>query len=271
MDNADLTRSMQKMMAEMAAMRAELNDLKARGNVVTAPPVQQKAAPVVSTTRRTALRRLAGGILAGLAIGGVTAALPDQAAAKFVAAKGLGAIIVPPNGTITGSVPDGTVYGLYATSDATTDLTNYGPDTKVGVMGLSTSTAAGSTYYGVFGQSMDYGVYGNSSGGGYGVYGTSVTYGVFGKGNFSGILGKTDSSSGNGVLGEANGGRGVYGTSSSGVGVFASSSSGASLSISPSNEPSGGTRAKGDMYVDLSGNLHIYNGTAWRTVTTTVG
>lgn len=76
MDTSDLTPGMQDMMAEMAAMRAELNELKTRANALTSPPSQpqpvQEARPVASTTRRKALLKLGGGLVAA----GLGASLP---------------------------------------------------------------------------------------------------------------------------------------------------------------------------------------------------
>ena len=67
MDNSDLTSGMQEMMAEMAAMRAELNELKASANALVAPPQPvHKLERVASTTRRKALLKLGGGLVAGL-------------------------------------------------------------------------------------------------------------------------------------------------------------------------------------------------------------
>ena len=83
METDDLTSSMQNMLAEMAAMRAELNDLKARAKVVVTPlqPVHSLET-VVPTTRRKALIKLGGGLAAaGLSISLpilTTSAAPDQ-------------------------------------------------------------------------------------------------------------------------------------------------------------------------------------------------
>ncbi len=111
MSDQDLSSAMQEMMAQMARMQAELDSLKERAQALP----QNVSQPIakVSTTRRKLLRRLAGGLVAGLAVGGIGAILPQQAEAKFASAKGWGAIVLPPGGTITGSTPAGTVYGLY--------------------------------------------------------------------------------------------------------------------------------------------------------------
>jgi hypothetical protein len=75
MDNPDLTSTMQEMMAEMAAMRAELSELKTRANlIVPTQPVQptQEASPLAATTRRRALRKMGGSLVAA----GLGASLP---------------------------------------------------------------------------------------------------------------------------------------------------------------------------------------------------
>lgn len=211
-NNQDLTLAMQEMMAQMAELRAELASLKAPAQALPqpAPPAQDK--PPVSTTRRKLLRRLAGGLLAGLAVGGIGASLPQQAEAKFVAAKGWGAIVVPPGGTLTGTVPSGTVYGLYATTDLDTDISTYTTNSKIGVIGLINTAASGSTYYGVFGQAFNYGVYGNSPDG-IGVYGNSKTTGVYGKATAGTSYGVIGNAIYTGVRGEG-GTYGVTGTAS---------------------------------------------------------
>lgn len=250
----DLTTTMQEMMAQMARMQAELDSLKARAQVLPQPAPQTK--PQVSTTRRKMLGRLAGALGTVVAVGAGAALLPQNVEARFVAAKGWGAIVVPPGGTITGNTPSGTVYGLYATSDATTNIGSYLQNYKIGVVGLNTSSASGSKYYGVYGEAYDVGVYGKSS-----------STGVTGEG-YRGIIGL---GAGVGVTGEGNS-WGVYGYSSNGVGIYAVSGIGATpFSIAPGSQPSVGIRNRGDIYVDNYGNMHIYNGTEWRTVTTTAG
>lgn len=101
MSEQDLTPAMQELMVQMVRMQTELNSLKERANLVIPP--EPPAKPIVSTTRRKVLRRLAGGLLAGLAVGSVGAALPQQAEAKFVAAGGAGAIVMPSGSTLSGS------------------------------------------------------------------------------------------------------------------------------------------------------------------------
>lgn len=241
MNEQDLTATMQTMMAEMAAMRAELAELKGRANTLIQPqpqpnqPVKQK----VSTTRRNTLRRLGLALLGGAATATVLGSASSTVQAKVTAhpqgglANMAGMLVVPPGSVDPGgTAPSNSYYGLIATGD--------NPNT----FNLS-SLPVGNT--GVFGQGNSYGVYGKSAirgvygdGNSYGVYGTSTLYGVFGN-------------------------------SYSGNGLFAFSSIGAPLSINSGNEPTGGTRSQGDMYVDSSGNLHIYNGSGWRTVTTTAG
>jgi hypothetical protein len=176
MDNPDLASSMQEMMAEMAAMRAELDDLKNRANAVTKLEPVQPVKPVVSTNRRTVLRKLAGGLLAGLAVGSVAVAMPDLAQAKFVAAGGAGAIVMPPGGTTGGSLSPTGSYGLIASSSTSLNLAGIGAGYKIGVYG--SSSAAGTNVYGVYGQGGDTGVYGQGTS--TGVAGAGATYGVSG-------------------------------------------------------------------------------------------
>ncbi len=276
MSDQTLTDTVAQLTAQVAAMQAELSGqrqeiARLNGKLPVIEPATQPTAtldPAVATltanpSRRRMLRRLAGGMLAGLAVGSVATSLPPPVEAKFVAAKGFGAIVMPPGSTITGTVPAGTVYGLYATADATSDLTGYGANTKVGVMGLLTSTESGSTYYGVFGQAKNYGVYGQGSS--YGVYGKGDTFGVAGAGYY-GVHG-----TGTTYWVYGYGTTGVYGHSFNGVGVKADSGPGVPFRIVSGNPPTSPGRVKGDMYVDTSGNLHIHNGSEWRLVTTTAG
>lgn len=230
----DLTPTMEELMAQMARMQAELNELKTRATAVTSsvqqPQPVQEARLVVSTTRRTALRRLAGGMLAGLALAG-GAALPESAEAKLVVnvpGQGgrIGAVITA-DGTnqIINNFPVGTTYkyglvvlsgtGSYDLSVAANvipfttgvfavgDLSGY----SSGVYGRGTYGVYGKGTYGVYGEAIPgstYGVYGSSSGsdstgvlgvGYYGVQGNGI-YGVYG-------------------YGSGTGGTGVYGTSNS--------------------------------------------------------
>jgi hypothetical protein len=167
MVNTDLTSTMHKMMAEMGAMRAELDDLKKRANAVarTEPePIEQPLRPaVISTTRRKALRRLAGGLLAGLSVAGVAAILPGQAEAGFARSGGAGAILLPAGGTVSYYLPGTSSYGLIATPDSNLDL-RFMPSDNIGVVGYTLNPSSNS--YGIYGESnAGSGVFGFSENG----------------------------------------------------------------------------------------------------------
>jgi hypothetical protein len=110
----------------------------------------------------------------------VAATLPEQAEAKFVAAGGAGAVVMIPGGTVSGSLPSSTCYGLVATTDPSLTLSSFAQNTRIGVFGLAASIFGGVTNYGVFGQGGEYGVKGKANT--YGVYGESSGYGVYGSG-----------------------------------------------------------------------------------------
>ena len=120
MSEQDLTRSIQEMMAEMAAMRAELNNLKQRTNILTKSEIEPEqpaaAKPVLPANRRKVLRRLAGGLLAGVGMIGVAASLPGEAEAKISVNptsqnNRIGAIITTPGDTTSGTLyNDGTTF-----------------------------------------------------------------------------------------------------------------------------------------------------------------
>lgn len=161
MDNANLTSTLQEMLVKMEAMQAELNGLKQRANAVTiTQEVEQPARPAVSTTRRKVLRRLAGGLLTGLAVGSVAAAMPETVEASFVRSGGAGAIVMRPGGTVTGSLPATTFYGLIATPDSTLNIGAYSAGYTAGVLGTNAGTT---NSFGLFGQSADTGVYGSGT------------------------------------------------------------------------------------------------------------
>ena len=82
-EQQDLTPAMQAMMAQMARMQAELDSLKTKAHSLPQVAVQPKAE--VSTSRRKLLRQLAGGLVAGLVVGGIGAAMPGAAEAKLSA------------------------------------------------------------------------------------------------------------------------------------------------------------------------------------------
>ena len=240
MDNADLTPSMQELMAQMARMQAELNDLKQRANAVSQP--DQPAKPAVSTTRRRALRKMAGGLLTGLGVAGVAAALPSSAEAKIIANptgqnNRIGAIITAPGNTVTGSLYDdgsGFKLGLVVLSRSaspTLDISNFGNiivqgDTAILARGEYNGLVGSGGIYGVFG-SGNYGVYG--SGANTGVFGYGGTYGVFGNGqNGTGVYGT--SSGGHAVMADGNGtglnGAALYAKNPPGIAAWADNNSG---------------------------------------------
>jgi hypothetical protein len=189
MSDQALSHKLELMMARMAAMQAEINTQRHEiSRLNSSLRLSAAEAPVDATpanpnpTRRRMLRRLAGGMLAGLAIGGAAAAIPENAQARLVAdptsidnSRRVGAIIVPPGTDTLGGIPAGgpTVkYGLVATDgyNSTFKLSNL-PGVSAGVFGNG--------YIGVFGDGVDSGVYG--IGFTNGVYGDGY-YGVHGNG-----------------------------------------------------------------------------------------
>lgn len=205
MNNQDLTRTIEQLMAEMSLLREELTRLKAappEGPATAVTPVKPSAG--FSSSRRRMLGRLAAGLLVGVgAAAGAGAVLPGEAQAKFVTSPRATTIIVPPNGSVTGSIPANTVYGLIVTPDANLDFSPFSDNVKGGVLGITTQN--GGT--GVFGQGPDSGVNGFSPSGigvkgfsagnranSYGVYGettsqTAQTSGVFGVSPINGVFG----------------------------------------------------------------------------------
>lgn len=247
MDNSNLTQTMQEMQAQMMAMRAELNDLKQQAKVVNRPQpepesVEQPTPPLVSTTRRRTLRRLAGGLVAGLAVGSVAAARPQQAQAKFVAAGGAGAIVMPSGATLSGSPSNGNTYGLVGTPDSTLAMSSLSSVTKAGVVGITAATTSFS--YGVFGSGV-VGIFGTGNTavtGNSGVNGLGY-YGVVGNGTQNGVRGISikgigvygSSSNSTGIEGNSTAGTGVYGNSTEGAGVFGSSTNNSGVFGSSTN------------------------------------
>ncbi len=142
-----------------------------------------------------------------------------------------------------------------------------GTDTR-GVYGISWSSGG----HGVHGYSyLDVGVYGQSDGGagveghgtsagvaGFGLNGvfgeSSTAQGVYGHGAATtgqnwGVMGRTESSSGTGVEGDApHGGTGVSGASSTGVGVYghATATAGTNIGVKGQTESPSGTGVEGD-------------------------
>ncbi len=99
------------------------------------------------------------------------------------------------------------------------------------------------------------------------IVGYSNNTGVYGSGSTTGVQGESNATGVAGLGAEL----GVYGYSYAGTALLGYGYSGVPLHLNPTAQPTTGTRRQGDMYVDLSGNLHIWNGIQWRTVTTTAG
>ncbi len=81
-NSQDLDPAIQEMVAEMATMRAELTGLKARADLIIPQQPVQQTNPLGATTRRKALRKLGGGIVAASLAASVplftTSAAPGQ-------------------------------------------------------------------------------------------------------------------------------------------------------------------------------------------------
>src|SRR4051794_22499947 len=117
MNDQDLTPSMQELMAQISRMPSSVDKLKEKAQVLSQPA--SPAQPVLSTTRRNALRRLAGGLLAGAGMIGAAAVLPGAAEAKLTARAGrIGAIATANGDSTSNDLPSGTFkYGLLALSN----------------------------------------------------------------------------------------------------------------------------------------------------------
>jgi hypothetical protein len=264
MSDQALTDTVAQLMAQMAAMQAKMDSLQAQAQV-QAPPTSLNNVinaednnnyKPSNPSRRRMLRRLAGGMLAGLAVGTVAAAVPESAQARLVidptapdSSRRVGAVVVPPGTAIPSGVPSGTAgvkYGLVATdgSDSTFDLTKL-PGASIGVY------SNGYTM-GVYGFSSNTGVYGQGSI--YGVHGFSSNTGVYGQGSNIGVEGQSSNTGvyGSGIV------SGVYGNSTGGVGVKADSGTGVPFRIVSGAQPTSLGRVYGDMYVDANGNLFIW-------------
>lgn len=198
MDTSDLTPGMQEMMAEIAAMRAEFNALKEQAQALPLPAqpsgTSASATGTPISTRRRALRRLAGGLLIGLAAGGValTTGSGDSLAKTSVNPAGtnnqIGAFIVPPGKPLPTGIPYNTRnFGLIATDGNSLAVNNL-PDPiniQTGVLGYTTGGDGVAGYASSIGGIGVYG-YSNSSSFGYGVYGTAAglnSYGGYFEGN----------------------------------------------------------------------------------------
>jgi hypothetical protein len=229
----------------------------------TASLKYQPPQPSVKPTLRVSLKRFFSRLF-----GRASEPASNSLRARVIADRNarIGAIIKPPGvGSTTGTSLGTAEIGLVATGDKTLNLTDINSSDPVGVYGFCESGN------GIKGASKQMS----------GVIGTSVQ----GKG----IEGLSYNSAG--VYGESSNDNGVYGHSIEGIGVFAASDKGAPFHIKPGTQPvefpyystpygSDGPvlmsdvfhktykPAIGDMYVDTSGNLHIYNGTDWKQVVT---
>lgn len=178
----------------------------------------QPQSPSPKVGRRRLLRGLAVGMLGGTTL--ALAAKPDTTQAKFVAATGTGAIVVPPGGVLTKNLPPNTLYGLVATSDSTLDLTTLPSGFHAGVIGTGEyGVAAKGSSTGLFSlgtASNSTGVYAQA--GDTGVYAQGDNQGVYGQGGNRGVYGFGTNSVGIGVEG-VGGNRGVSGTGGN-IGVF---------------------------------------------------
>jgi hypothetical protein len=263
--------TLETLLAEITTLRQELTDqrrevtnLKAQLAQTTPTPSQP---PTLNPSRRRAIARVAA-----LALGGVAAATlaaPADLEAKIIINPSgqnnrIGAIIQPPGAaTPTNSPGNSARIGLVASPDSSLDLSGLNGASPIGVYGYA-PTGVGVVGDGPF----IIGVQGTSAAG-TGVAGTGGSNGVSGSStNGLGVFGITGN--GTGVRGNSyNNGIGVSGTANTGTGVSATSSTGAPLHITPGNQPTyGGTGSpsQGDMYMDTSGNLHIYDGTSWKLV-----
>lgn len=281
MDNSDLTQVMQELMIKMARMEMELKDLKQRATALPKSEPEQLTKSVRSTTRRKALRRLAGGLLAGVAVMGVATTLPEQAEAKIIANptsqnNRIGAIITAQGDSASGSlynpnpfpVPGDNPpfkYGLVVLSatgpynlSSSSNVRN--DDTAIFAVGAGTGIYARGNS-GVIGVgNLGVSGFGSVNQNSIGVYGQGPLYAVQG---FNGVGGAGTS----GVRGEGNnigvwgycngGGAGLYGSQNNG---FAAAVLDGDLLIHPSIPFSGSgiTPSAGNLYV--KGSIH-YNGT----------
>ncbi len=237
---------------QVAEQQKEIARLKSSVPPQIIPP------PEPLTTRRRMLGRLAGVMLAGVAVVG-SGALAGTAQANVVAGSNPGAYILPKGAAITGFLP-GYRYGLVASSDANFDQGNL-IDSDTGVSGVSTTSRG----VGVFGLNTNAGIgvlgY-NTDNLGIGVYGyvnTGLGIGVYGFSDSAAGLGVSGANlNGTAIYGDSGYSFGVHGRSYGGVGVLAESSVGVPLKVYPGLEPTVGTRSYGDIYVDATGKIYIW-------------
>jgi len=271
--------------AELAAMRARVEQLEALQAQPVAPRNQ-------ATSRRKLLKNLFASSAVGVAGFAAASVVGTRVALAGVTSNPnsqVGAFAQPSGFTFSGTPPSGFYWGLVGTPASTFDFSSL-PNINAGVFGYAVSNVgvygkSGGTsipYAGVYAEntSTGPGIYATSASG-TGIYSTSNspssgTAGVVGVNTSAyggvGVLGST-TFDGVGVAGTSNdvgvsgiGFRGVVGSSNNGTGVVASSTSGAPLRITPGAQPTSGIRQQGEVYVDTSGNLWIYNGSTWKQV-----
>ncbi|HEX2909656.1 MAG TPA: hypothetical protein VH186_02535 [Chloroflexia bacterium] len=241
----DLSSTVQELMAQLIQVKAELDRLKAHSQALPQSVAQSKAKVEVSTTRRNLLRRLAGGLVAGLAVGGIGASLPQPAEAKLSSnptGNGLsgrvGMLVMPPGASVSGTMGGGSTnkVGLLVSGDTSFNVNAIAPTVNSAIIAYdnnngSTIVGLSQTGIAIYGQTdSNYAVRGVSTSS-YGVYGTtsntsntssSATAGVLGTstGNYDAGVKGTNDNLGYGVYGKCDGGNGVLGTSDNGYGVF---------------------------------------------------
>ena len=131
MHEPSLEARLEAMMSELTALRQQVTAQQARLNELESRPTAASLSPNPTTTsRRRMLRRLAGGLVGGLALGGVALATTSPAQARLVSGSStsIGTFSIAPGGNLpTGNLtpPQGFLppkYGLLGTDGTTLDL-----------------------------------------------------------------------------------------------------------------------------------------------------
>ncbi len=253
MSNQTLSDKVELLIAQMTAMQARLDslqrvDIPSDGRSIPLDKSDGEAKSEQTkpnTSRRRILRRLAGGMLAGLAVGTVAAMGPENAQARMLvdprasdSSRRIGAIVVPPGASNPTGIPTGAAtvkYGLVATDGSAN------PFNLASLPGFSTGVYGTSGFYGVVGSGF-YGVVGSGTGtysigvkgigtgadsttgvygeGSTGVEGSGTDYGVYGTGTVSGSTGVKGSGTGTGSTGVSGYGNGTGSTGVSGIGII---------------------------------------------------
>lgn len=284
-----LTQFVKEQQAELTRLKTLLPQTAAE--TFSAVPVLEANGP--KSNRRRMLRRLATGLVAGVAAAGGVAALSESqvAEAKFVPGGSVGAVVVLPGASVSGTLPANKI-GLFATTDNSTNLSNIPPATlgNSGVVGYSATSNRGVSGF----SSSGIGVYGDGGNSGIGVFGqANQSSGVYGANTFgAGVTGNSTngkgvdgtSQSGSGVEGTSVEGYGVYGFSTNDDGVFGKSfhkrglvgdsTNGVPLRLIPGPPITGGSSnyipQQGDIYIGTGANsnkMYLYDGAAWRSIT----